>query len=419
MTRYLAEWVLPMTGPPIRRGQIDVAGTRVVSVGPATTRGATGPVVDLGATAVLPALVNAHTHLVLSGLRGEVAPAESMPAWVDRLLARRGASAGPDPAAMRSAIAESRASGTGLVGDISNTLASVPVLEVAGVSARVFREVLAFPDKGAAAVVGAALEELTACGGLTTVRLGLAAHAPYSVGPAVFAALDRAIRDRPQAPRSVHLAESPEEVEFLRAGVGPWRTLLERIGRWNPDWTPPGCGPVEYLDRMGWLGPDVVAVHGVQLTDAELACLAGRGVTLVTCPRSNRWTGVGDPPIDRFIKAGVRLAVGTDSLASAPDLNLFAELASMRRCAPSVPARRLLDCATSAGADALGFGDAFGRIAPGRRAALISVQLPPGVGDVEEYLVNGITADQVCWLEEPDDPTLGDGGQPSQNRSQP
>jgi cytosine/adenosine deaminase-related metal-dependent hydrolase len=154
---------------------------------------------------------------------------------------------------------------------------------------------------------------------------------------------------------------------------------------------------------MGWLGPDVVAVHGVQLTDPELACLAARGVTLVTCPRSNRWTGVGDPPIDRFIKAGVQLAVGTDSLASAPDLNLFAELASMRRCAPSVPARRLLDCATSAGADALGFGDTFGRIGPGRPAALIGVRLPPGVGDVEEYLVNGITADQVRWLEEPGD----------------
>ena len=153
---------------------------------------------------------------------------------------------------------------------------------------------------------------------------------------------------------------------------------------------------------MGWLGPDLVAVHGVQLTDSELARLADRNVTLVTCPRSNRWTGVGDPPIERFVESGVRLAVGTDSLASAPDLNLFAELASMRRCAPSVPARRLLDCATSAGADALGFGDTFGRIAPGRPAALIGVQLPRGVGDVEEYLVNGITADQVRWLEEPD-----------------
>ena len=402
MTRYLAEWVLPMTGPPIRGGRVDVARQRVVSVGPSTASDTAEPVLDLGAAVILPALVNAHTHLELSGLRGDVPPAESMPAWVDRLLGQRGQSGTPQPADMLRAVGESHASGTGLLGDISNTLASVPILEQAGVSARVFREVLGFPDAGAETLVDTAEAALTACGALTSVRLGLAAHAPYSVGPALFGALDRAIRRRPAAPRCVHLAESPEELQFLRGGVGPWRELLDSIGRWNPDWAPPGCGPVEYLDSLGWLRQDLVAVHGVQLTDTELARLADRGVTLVTCPRSNRWTGVGDPPIDRFFQSGVRLAVGTDSLASAPDLNLFAELASMRRCAPSVPARRLLTCATSAGADALGFGDAYGRIAPGRRAALISVSLPAGISDVEEYLVNGITADQVQWLEGPD-----------------
>ncbi len=407
MTRYLAEWVLPMTGPPIRRGRVDVQHNRVVSVGSEMASDPGGAVVNLGPAAILPALVNAHTHLELSDLRGDVPPAGSMPAWVDRLLARRSESAGPDPTAMERALRESRAFGTGLIGDISNTLASVAVLESAGVSARVFREVLAFPDEGAELAVRAAADEITACGTLTSVRLGLAAHAPYSVGPAAFAALDRVIQEGPAAPRSVHLAESPEELQFLRAGVGPWRELLERIGRWNSGWAPPGCGPVEYLDRMGWLGPDLVAVHGVQLTDTELARLADRRATLVTCPRSNRWTGVGDPPIGRFIQSGVRLAVGTDSLASVPDLNVFAELEVMRRCAPSVPARRLLACATSAGADALGFGDTFGRIAPGRRAALISVRLPTSVSDVEEYLVSGITADHVSWLDEPDAQTPG------------
>lgn len=412
MTRYLAEWVLPMTGPPIRGGRVDVARQRVVSVGPSTTGDRAEPTVDLGPAVILPALVNAHTHLELSGLRGDVPPAASMPAWVDRLLAQRGQSGPPDPVDMLRAVGEGHASGTGLFGDISNTLASVPVLEQVGVSARVFREALGFPDEGVETVVGTAEAEITACGPLMSVRLGLAAHAPYSVGPALFGALDRAMQRRPAAPRAVHLAESPEELRFLLAGVGPWRDLLDRIGRWNPDWVPPGCGPVEYLDRLGWLRPDLVAVHGVQLTDSELARLAERGATLVTCPRSNRWTGVGDPPIDRFVKSGVRLAVGTDSLASAPDLNLFAELASMRRCAPTVPARRLLSCATSAGADALGFGDTHGRIAPGRHAALISVSLPAGVSDVEEYLVNGITADQVHWLEGPVVPVPGDASSP-------
>ncbi|MDA1092753.1 MAG: amidohydrolase family protein [Acidobacteria bacterium] len=407
MTRYLAEWVLPMTGPPIRRGRVDVVQGMVVSVGSRATDDVAASTLDLGGAVILPALVNAHTHLELSGLRDGVPPAESMPAWVDRLLAQRGASGPPVGADILRAVRESRASGTGLVGDISNTLASVPALEQAAASACVFREVLGFTDDGSQALVDAAEAELAACGSLTSVRLGLAAHAPYSVGPALFRALDRAIRRRPGVPRCVHLGESPEELQFLSVGAGPWRDLLERIGRWNPSWVPPGCGPVEYLDRMGWLGPDLVAVHGVQLTDSELACLADRSVTVVTCPRSNRWTGVGDPPIDRFFKSGVRLAVGTDSLASAPDLNVFAELAAMRRCAPSVPAGRLLRCATSAGADALGFGETHGRIAPGRRAAVVTVSLPAGVSDVEEYLVSGITPDQVDWLQGPDLPTPG------------
>ena len=399
MTRYTADWVLPITGPPLGRGHVDVADGRVVAVG--TLDRAVPPgarVVELGATAVLPALVNAHTHLELSGLWGTVPPGSSMPEWVGRLLARRAASGPPDPTAIRQAIDQARSSGTGLFGDIGNTLAAVPILATAGVAARVFREVLAFPDTGAAAVVEAAAEEMRAVATTRQVRVGLAAHAPFSVGRAAFAALDAAVRASFDGPRSIHLAESPDELEFLVTGGGAWRDLLEQVGRWDPAWVPPACGPVEYLDRLGWLRPGLVAVHGVQLTDPELAMLADRDVTLVTCPRSNAWTGIGHPPIDRFIHSGVRLALGTDSLASVPDLNLFAELELMRRLAPSVPARRLLACATLHGAEALGFASEFGEIAPGRSDALIAVDVPGGVRDVEEYLLGGITPDQVTWL---------------------
>ena len=401
MTRYTADWVLPIAGPPLRCGCVDVDAGRVVGVGPleaALPPGAT--VVELGATAVLPALVNAHTHLELAGLRAKVPPAVSMPEWVDRLLACRAESGPPDVLAIRRAIDEARASGTGLVGDVGNSLAAVPILATAGVAARVFREVLAFPDAGATVVVEAAVEEIRAIATTRRLRVGLAAHAPFSVGRAAFAALDAAIRASFDAPRSIHLAESPDELEFLLTGRGAWRVLLERVGRWVPGWVPPGCGPVEYLDRVGWLRAGLIVVHGVQLTNAELARLAGRGVTLVTCPRSNVWTGVGPPPIDRFFRSGVRLALGTDSLASAPDLNLFAELEVLRRLAPSVSARRLLTCATVRGAEALGFADEFGEIAPGRCAALIAVSIPRDVRDVEEYLVGGITPTQVTWLED-------------------
>jgi 5-methylthioadenosine/S-adenosylhomocysteine deaminase len=143
----------------------------------------------------------------------------------------------------------------------------------------------------------------------------------------------------------------------------------------------------------------LLAVHGVYFTDAELARLAAAGATLVTCPRSNRWTGAGVPPVERFYASGVRVAVGTDSLASVDDLNLFAELAEVRRLAPGVPAARILESATLAGAVALGFDSELGSITPGKRAQLLAVRLPAGVADVEEYLLSGaIEAGDLYWL---------------------
>ena len=169
-------------------------------------------------------------------------------------------------------------------------------------------------------------------------------------------------------------------------------------GRWDPGWQPPGTGPVEYLDRLGWLRHDTLVVHGVQLELDELERLRDAGATLVTCPRSNRWTGAGVPPVADFYASGVRVAVGTDSLASAPDLNLFGELAELHRLAPAVPASRLLRSATLDGATALGRSAALGAIVPGRRAALLAVELPGALDDVEQYLVSGIDPAQAAWV---------------------
>src|SRR5439155_5306941 len=143
---------------------------------------------------------------------------------------------------------------------------------------------------------------------------------------------------------------------------GDWRQLLEELGVWDDAWKAPGVRPVEYLDAAGFLGANVLAVHGVQMTRADLSKLAARGTTLVTCPRSNGHTGAGAPPLEEFYKAGVQVAVGTDSLASAPDLSVFAELATMRALAPTVPAASLLDSATRQGARALGFDADYGTI---------------------------------------------------------
>jgi len=301
-------------------------------------------------------------------------------------------------------VRESVACGTAVVGDISNTLVTFGPLTRSPLAGVVFYEVIRFRATDPDAVVEQAVQTIGALAPTERVRASLAAHAPYSVAPLVLRAIRRAVDRDPFAPVSIHLSESVEEVEFIKTGGGPWRAMLEELGSWDPAWVAPGGTPVEFLDNSGFLNGHVLAVHGVQMTGRDLERLAAHRATLVTCPRSNGHTGAGAPPIGKFYDAGVPVAVGTDSLASAPDLNVFAELATMRALAPRVPASALLDSATRQGARALGFDADFGTIEPGKSARVLSVALPSSAVDVEEYLVSGIEPSQIRWIAPPRQP---------------
>lgn len=359
--------------------------------------------VDLGDVAIMPGLVNAHTHLELSYLRGQVPAGTSFVAWIRAVMAARRQY--PDPAAatlldgIDQGIAEALRSGTALVGDISNTLVTFDRIARSPLAGVVFHELIGFRAPDAEAVVARAMQQVASLRQTDRLRVTLAAHAPYSVAPLMLQAIRAALDHDPSAPYSVHLSESAEEVEFIRTGAGPWRELLDSLGVWDAAWTAPGVSPVQYLEQNGFLTGRLIAVHGVQMTRADLGRLAARRTTLVTCPRSNLLTGAGTPPIESFYASGVRVAVGTDSLASTPDLNLFAELAALRRLAPGVPAATLLDSATRQGARALGFAADYGTLESGKAARLLAVAVPPGIDDVEEYLVSGVEPEHLSWIE--------------------
>jgi cytosine/adenosine deaminase-related metal-dependent hydrolase len=395
---YRADWVLPVAGDPIPGGWVAIEHGRIAAVSSAPTSGA----IDLGSAVILPALVNAHTHLELSYLRDVVPPAARLLDWIAAIIAARRRHADPqDPvilAAARAGIEEARASGTGLVGEISNTLATVPLLREAAMAARVFYELIGFniDDAGARVRQARAAIDRVEAGG--DIRIALAPHAPYSVSPALFSAIRADMDAHLYDVSAVHLGESPEEIEFLADGTGAWRDLLVTLGAWTDAWKAPRASPVQYLADAGFLDSRVLVVHGVQLDGDDLARLRALGATVVSCPRSNRYVGVGNPPLESFYAMGVTVAFGTDSLASVGDLNLFSELALARELAPRVPARTLLESATRCGAAALGFGDEFGTIEVGKRGALIAVQMPAEAGDVEEYLLSGITPEKITWL---------------------
>ena len=389
---HRAAWVLPIDRPPIRDGWVACDRGRIVGVG------GPEPHDGINQVAILPGLINAHTHLELSWIAGKVPPCASMGAWIRELMAlRRGAPPPEDVQrqAIVDAIAHARARGTVAFGDIGNSLMAADMLADAGVPSVLFHELIGFHPAGARErasdgvrfVIGRVRPP---------VRPGLAPHAPYSVSPDLF----RAIADEAAAHHlrsSVHLGESRAEVDFLMTGRGEIADTLKHLGAWSDDWAAPCTDPVEYLNRLGVLTSGLLVVHATQLQPSALARLADRGCVIVSCPRSNRWVGAGDPPLDDFYASGAAVTFGTDSLASAPDLDMFAELAAARAVS-SVPARQLLESATLTGARALGLDADLGSIAVGKRADLIAVGIPADADDVEEYLVGGVAADQIQWL---------------------
>lgn len=399
MSIVRARAVLPIDRAPIGEGWVEIDAGRIVAVGAGRPR---GDVTDLGDVALLPAPVNAHTHTELAWMAGRVPPAASMHEWITAMLTlrRAGVPGGEqaEAAAARAAADAMRAAGILLVGDVSNQFGTPAILRGAGLGGVVFHELLGFMPEDPVRQVREAWARVREAeargepGDLPEMDFAVVAHAPYSVAPSLFAEIVHRAAD---ARLAIHLAESPEEVEFLRTGRGPIRDMLEALGVWDDRWPVPRCSPVEYLARLGYLRPGVIVVHGVQLTDDELDRLREAGAVLVTCPRSNAWVGAGLPRLTHFYASDVPVAVGTDSLASVASLSIFDELAEMRRIAPDVAASALLDSATRVGAEALGFGADYGTIAPGKRAALVAVDVPAGVGDVEEYLVSGVAPEAV------------------------
>ena len=247
MIRCRASWVLPISEPPIRDGWVAIEGGRVVSCGAADRPEAVveqARDIDLGNVAILPGLVNAHTHLELSYLRGRVPRGASFVSWIRSVMTtRRGY---PDPSApeildaVADGIAEAIRCGTAAVGDISNTLVTCQPLMESALAGVVFYELIGFKAADPVGMVDRARDAVRRVNATGRVRASLAAHAPYSVAPAVLRAIAEAI-DRDGLPAcSVHVSESAEEVEFIRTGEGPWRQLLEELGAWNPAWVAPG-----------------------------------------------------------------------------------------------------------------------------------------------------------------------------------
>ena len=377
---FHADAVLPGDAAPIADGAVVVdASGIVVEVGPAASvlpRHA-GVRVERIRGVVFPGLVNAHTHLELSGLRGKVAGGAGFVPWLQRLLTTRGEERPEDDGeAIDAAVAELVAAGTAAVGDVSNSLATVGALARAGLAGSVFHEVFGLAREAAMARVETlerGLDEVAAGWPSRDLVYAPSPHTLFTTHPdAVRAVLALARRLGVRA--SLHLAEHPAERAFLATRTGPMATLAASMAEALAAFPVPATDPVRAARALGALGPDVLAVHLADARPDELALVAESGAPVVACPRSNLFIEVRLPPMPAMLAAGIVPALGTDSLASNASLDVLAEARALTDRFPAIAARTLLEMATTAGARALGRAD-LGRIAPGARPGLVACAL--------------------------------------------
>ncbi|MAG94201.1 MAG: chlorohydrolase [Planctomycetaceae bacterium] len=366
---YRARWVFPVEGPPINNGVVEVVGDQIVSV----RAGAVDEGEYLGHVALIPGLVNAHTHLEFGGLKQPIEPAQPFTAWIRALVTRRNSVGFSTADGIEQGYRECGSSGTTLVGEIATAGSSFDRLGGAGAQVVAFRELLGLSKGQVDEQLTAAREFLDDAESGRIVR-GLSPHAPYSVHPELYRRLIELAAQR-RAPVAIHLAETRAELELLNSGTGEFVPMLQEFGVWSDDAIPRGSRPLDYLRPLADLERALV-IHGNYLAEDEIDFLAAHPhVTVIYCPRTHAWFGHEPHPWLTMLKRGVSVALGTDSRASNPDLSLWDELLFLREQFGEVPPETLLRLGTSAGAQALGRGEDRGKLAPGQRADMVLVAI--------------------------------------------
>jgi 5-methylthioadenosine/S-adenosylhomocysteine deaminase len=408
-------------------GAVAVRDGAILAAGPAAEVAAAHPDLpetDLGAAILMPGLVDAHTHLEWSLTGGLVQPGPFAP-WVGGLIALRGRMSAEDHrVAAAYGARHCLAAGTTTLADSGPTGAGARAMAEAGLRGAVHLEIFGAPEGAAAEAAAAGLAEriaaLEAEAG-PRVAVGVSPHAPYTVGPDLWAAL-AARPDLADRPWASHLAESPAESRLLATGDGPLAELFARMGFAPGRWPgPDGASPVARLAAAGALRRGLVAAHAVQLDRRDPRLLAEAGVAVAHCPTSNAYLECGRAPVAALAGAGVRIGLGTDSPGSGGGYDLRAEAracALVHAASPlgAPPPESLVRLMTLGGAAALGMDDAIGSLEPGKRADLLVLRPgPAGAGGdphlaaldpaaaVDAVLVDG---EPLVWRGEP---VRGDG----------
>ena len=370
---YRARWIVPISRAPIEDGVVATQDGKIIYAG--ERRGWHDPVIDLGDVAILPGLVNAHTHLEFSELASPFGQCgDAFANWIPQVVAHRRARAiSQQDASISVGLQESAANGVAVLGEIATTDHWPDSEHIASVSGTIFQEFLGWDRSTIPALLEKAQAFLCACN-RGRWQPGLSPHAPYTVHRELVAGLgDLAMQYN--SPLAMHLAESPAEMEFLATGQGALRTMLEAADVWQADFWQQPLHPRDILEQLA-RAPRSLVIHGNQLLAADWDFLAERRarMSVVYCPRTRDYFFPEQAyPLEEMLRRGVAVAIGTDSRASNPDLSLWSELQFIAQH-HQLAAEDILRLGTVQGANALGFAATHGRLENGYNATLCLIQ---------------------------------------------
>lgn len=417
---HRARWLMLADGDLLENAVISVVGGRIESIDK-YCRDRHAAARDWGESLFSPALVNAHTHLEFSHLERPLGCAGmEFSQWIRAVLQWRRQ---PGPASqIESAcelpalqgLRESRQAGVRALADVVSNPWILDHAQIAAVSHELGEivaangaidqvDVLPFLEQ-LGAKPGQAAERWQA---VTQVRLnaaqrlapelGLSPHAPYSTSHELFARM-MVTAEQYRLPVAMHLAESRSERELLESGRGPFRELLDDLQLWTDRSALPSID--ESIIGMACGGPRGLIIHGNYLNTAEMDLIARyrNKLTVVYCPRTHQYFDHEPYPLEQLGQRGINVAVGTDSRASNPDLDLFAELQSIFAKHSELSPREIWKMGTVAGARALGCDQEWGSILPGQRADWLCWPLDAvASNDPLEYLLAQKNPPQRFW----------------------
>src|SRR5947207_7638409 len=404
---YSARWLLPIASPMIEDGALAIDGSTIVAVGPRgeiVSAFPNSPIEDFGQAAILPGLINVHSHLELTVMRGFLEREESdFFAWLKKLTTARLAMTPEDliVSATCGAI-EAAHSGVTSVGDSSSSGAQImPALRRVGLRGVVYQESFG-PDPRRAAENVAQLCDQS--GGMPEyendlVRVGVSPHAPYTVSATLLEMISRLAIDE-KLPLMMHAAESQAEKLLLLEGRGAFGEWFKKRAI---DWKAPRISTILYLKRHGVLENKPLLAHCINVDDTDLDLIKHSSAAIAHCPKSNAKLGHGHAPFAQFISQGITVGLGSDSVASNNNCDILAEARfatllarfnwdgsprvskgglgegigarpNVRANAP-VTAEQALLAATLDGARALGIDDRVGALAKGMQADIVVVDL--------------------------------------------